>query len=105
MKKLVLMNVTNGGNMLDHSPMKEWPLFHGKAIESVALQLGLDRYRLRTLVGYKNRGGLNNADMGRWINKHYGDTQGLKLVFEVEYNDTEQELVYKLLGQYIPFQK
>lgn len=99
MRKLVIMNVTNRGNMLDHCPMNEWPVFQNINPRVVSIKLGDDMFHLRTLQGYSNRGGVNNKMMGRWINQRYGDTHGLKLLFEVTFNEQTQELCYNLLGK------
>ena len=103
MSKLVIMNVTNrGGNMLDHSPLAEWPVFPGITPNAVYIQLGNNQFRLRTIHGYNNRGGINNSDMGRWINAHYPNTRGLKLLFDVSYDQASMSITYTLKGQFIP---
>ena len=96
---LVLMNVTNGGNMLDHSPMATWNnIPNRQTVSSVKIMLGQQIYRLRRVDGYHNRGGVNNADVGRWLNAFYGNAQGLTLLFDVSWDLNENTICYKLIG-------
>lgn len=102
MRRLVIMHVTNGGNMLNHSPMCDWPVFSDIHPVRVEIQLGDERYYLRTLRGYNHRGGVNNSAVGRWINYRYGDTHNLKLLFEVLFDEQSRVITYKLRGKIIP---
>ena len=100
MNDLVLLKVTNGGNMLDHSPMATWPVFtDGNSVDSVFIILGNRQLKLRSVKCYNRRGGINNAEMGRWIKARYGSTRGVILLFEADYNRAENAIRYKLIGR------
>lgn len=103
MSKLIIAIVTNGGNMLNHAPLNQWPVIPEVTPRVVSIKMGYQRFRLKTVRGYNNRGGINNADMGRWINAHYGYTRGLKLLFEVFYLPEKEEILYELKGRLIPY--
>lgn len=103
MNDLVMLKVTNGGNMLDHSPMASWPIFPGRIyVKTVYLTLGNRHIKLRTVKGYNKRGGINNAEMGRWIKARYGNTRGLILLFMAEYDEFKNAICYKLIGKVEP---
>lgn len=100
MKLLLLMKVTNGGNMLDHSPLSIWAE-KVRVTEFRRVSINLNGYHLalRRVDGYNHRGSLNNAEMGRWLNAFYGNAQGLDLLFEVEVHPETQWISYTLVGK------
>jgi len=93
MNDLDMLKVTNGGDMLDHSP---------GYVKTVYLTLGNQHIKLRTVKGYNKRGGINNAEMGGWIKARYGNTRGLILLFMAEYDEVEKSICYKLIGKVDP---
>lgn len=103
MNDLVLLKVTNGGSMLDHSPMGSWPLFSKTGdVRAVYLILGDRQIKLRSARCYNKRGGINNAEMGSWINAQYGNSRGLTLLFIAELDESDNSISYKLIGKVEP---
>lgn len=103
MNDLVMFKVTNGGDMLDHSPMASWPIFPERGyVKTVYLTLGDRHIKLRSVKCYNKRGGINNAEMGRWIKARYGNPRGLRLLFMAEYDEAEKSICYILIGQVEP---
>ena len=86
--------------MLDHSPMLSWesiPIC--RTAQRVDIVLGSETFSLRRLDGYQHRGGLNNADVGRWLSQRYVNTRRLTLLFDVSYDLQGLSVCYKLVGQ------
>lgn len=97
---LVLMNVTDGGHMLDHSPLASWEEIPIRlTAQHVDIVLDHQRFSLRRVDGYHNRGGVNNANVGRWLNTRYGNFQNLTLLFDVSWNEGTETICYKLIGK------
>ena len=100
MKTLALMRVTNGGNMLNHSPLSIWlEKIRVTEFRRVYINLKGCLLALKRVDGYNHRGGVNNSEMGRWLNAFYGNAQGLDLLFEVEVNLEAQWVKYTLVGK------
>lgn len=86
--------------MLDHSPLSAWEVIPNRnRVQSVHIILGNDIINLRRVDGYQHRGGVNNSQVGRWLNNHYHNTEHLTLLFDVSWDLEANTITYKLIGK------
>lgn len=108
MARIVLLKVVTGITPLDHVSIGDqtaeevWREICGgnpNDITSVLFRLPQNRIvRLRSLVTYRNRGGISNADLKRWIIDYGLDIPGTNLVFEVSFNEDTRSVEYLYKG-------
>lgn len=109
MNRIVLLRVVQGVTPLDHvgigskTAVDVWEeLCDGnpEEITSVSFKLpGRQVIHLRSLVNYRRRGGISNAELYRWIVGMHLGTPGTDLVFETAYNEENHSVTYTFLGE------
>ena len=67
-------------------------------IQAVRVMVGQGEVYSAGLVNYQNRGGLENADLTRWLQSKWLTSNKIQLLFEVDYMEEPHVIVYSLKG-------
>ena len=109
---LVLLHPIDNGRNLSHtrlsgynSQRKVWLdlMLHFNIedphqIQAVRVMVGQGEVYSAGLVNYQNRGGLENADLTRWLQSKWLTSNKIQLLFEVDYMEEPHVIVYSLKG-------
>ena len=110
--KLILLHPIDGGKNLSHTKiygyhsqrdvwedlLRSFNIVDPHTIQELKVIISPAKTYSLELKNYRNRGGLENADLSRWLqSKKLTDTR-MNLLFEVYYIEDNHSLCYKFVG-------
>ena len=103
---LVILHPVDGGKNLSHTRMTGYSsqrsvweaLISGKQIEVLRVMLDSHTELELETTNYLNRGGVESADIYRWLNERHLTDISNQLLFEVTYSEDTRTLIYRFRG-------